>query len=167
MTEDARVTPIPAGAIVSETGAGRFQVSVSAGGKRFLADEPVAVGGLGSGPNPYDLLASALGACTAMTLRLYAQHKGLPLQHVKVAVTHSRPDLQARDQFSREIELEGPLDDDQRARLLQIADRCPVHLTLMRGSEVRTRLVEAPRLEFDGAGGVSTHARLMDEACAS
>jgi putative redox protein len=127
---------------VEETGKGKFQVEVTAAGKHFLVDEPVEVGGLGSGPNPYDLLKSALGACTVMTVRLYAEHKKIPLDRVGVRVTHHRPDLQSRDIFTCEITLQGTLDAAQRQQLFAVAQRCPVHKTLDRGSDVETKLVD-------------------------
>lgn len=132
------------GVEVRETGAGGFQVQVQAAGTTFLADEPRAAGGLGSGPTPYDLIGSALGACTTMTIRLYANHKGWPLKHVSVRVLHRRDGLEAKDTFAREITLDGDLSDDQRHRLVEIANRCPVHLTLERGSNVVTVLTERP-----------------------
>ncbi len=160
MTEDD--TPRdPDVVTVSETGEGRYQVRVSAPGATFLADEPVEAGGLGSGPNPYDLLASALGACTAMTIRLYAERKGWPLNQAEVRVLHAN--LGARDRFAREIVLHGPLDNDQRARLLDIANRCPVHRTLERGSEIITVLSQPPVL--DGPTASDAHMAAMLEAC--
>lgn len=152
------------GVEVRETGAGKFQVEVSAAGARFLVDEPVSVGGLGSGPTPYDLLASALGACTAMTVRLYAARKEWPLESVTVRVLHRREGLEAKDRFAREIVLTGDLTAEQRARMLEIANRCPVHETLERGSEVITILAQTPL-----AGGLDpepvTHVTDMMEAC--
>ena len=114
----------------------------------LLADEPVSLGGTDRGPTPYGLLAAALGACTAMTLRMYARHKGLPLLLVSVDVDHDKVHGvdaatagQGLDLFRRTIRLDGPLDDDQRARLLAIADKCPVHRTLEAGAKVVTTLV--------------------------
>jgi putative redox protein len=130
--------------IVAETGLGKYQVEARVGDAAFLIDEPVAFGGLGSGPNPYNLLSAALGACTTMTIRLYANRKGWPLTRVRVAVKHSRADLNARDVFQMDIALEGELDEAQRARLMEIAERCPVHLTLARGSEVHNVLLPPP-----------------------
>jgi putative redox protein len=152
------------GVEVSETGLGRYQAQVRAGGAVFLADEPVAAGGLGSGPNPYDLLGAALGACTTMTVRLYAERKGWPLDSVIVRVLHRRPSPEAKDQFAREIVLQGELSPDQRRRLLEIAEHCPVHQTLERGAQVVTVLAEhAP------AGGLDPaplgHAAAMAAAC--
>ena len=98
--------------VAEETGAGRFQLAIHAGGIRFLADEPVSAGGLGSGPTPYDLVAAGLAACTTMTLRMYAEHKGLAVERIRTAVGHMRqkgepiPDL-----FNRTIAIEGTLDD--------------------------------------------------------
>jgi putative redox protein len=150
---------------VAETGLGRYQVEVRVGNAAFLADEPVASGGLGTGPNPYNLLSAALGACKTMTIRLYANRKGWPLRRVQVAVRHRRADLQARDVFEADITLEGALDDAQRARLLEIAERCPVHLTLTRGADVRTVLLPAPT-ELGKSEEGPGHMNCMEEACA-
>lgn len=152
------------GVEIRETGAGGFQVEIRAGGAQFFGDEPLAAGGLGSGPTPYELLSSALGACTAMTVRLYAERKGWPLDNVFVRVVHRRESLQAKDRFAREIRLEGDLSFDQRRRLLEIAERCPVHQTLERGSEVVTVLAEQPlagHLDPEPLG----HMEDMLEAC--
>ncbi len=151
--------------LVSETGLGRLQMAVRSSTYAFLADEPRSVGGLGSGPDPYGMLAAALGTCTAMTLRLYAERHAWPLERVQVSVRHHRASLQARDLFEREIYLEGPLDDAQRARLVEIAERCPVHQTLDRGSDVRTVLVAAPDAAAPTSPG-SEHMRDMEQASA-
>jgi putative redox protein len=149
--------------VVDETGVGPFQVEVRAGSATFLMDEPVEVGGQGTGPNPYDLLSSALGACTLMTIRLYARRKAWPLERVRLKVTHSRASLDASDHFEREIELIGDLDETQRAKLMDIAMRCPVHLTLERGSQVGTHL--APALGDVHPTTLGDHARDVAEAC--
>jgi putative redox protein len=135
--------------IVNETRHGRFEQDISIGRHRLLADEPVRAGGLDSGPNPYDLLLAGLGACTSMTLRLYAERKSLPLDRVSVRLSHSKvhaADCEACetkegmiDRIERVVTFEGKLDDDQRARLLEIADKCPVHRTLSSEIEIRTR----------------------------
>lgn len=144
---------------------GRYQVEVAAGGTRFLADEPTEMGGLGSGPNPYDLMGAALGSCTAMTVRMYAERKGWPLDRVRVRVLHARKALDRKNRFAREIVLEGALDEDQRRRLLEIANRCPVHLTLERGAEVITTL--ANNLPpGPGEAPAGQHTRDMAAACA-
>ncbi len=156
--------PDPTAVTVAETGVGRYQVEVLAAGSAFLADEPVELGGLGSGPNPYDLLASALGACTAMTLRMYAERKGWPLERATVRVLHSREGLKGRDRFAREVTLEGPLDEGQRRRLMEIADRCPVHRTLETGSDIFTVAAQPPRLDRP-APSDPQHVRDMAEAC--
>lgn len=150
---------------VEETGEGKFQVAVQAGPARFLADEPVDVGGLDSGPSPYDLLGAALGACTAMTCRLYADRKGWPLDKVSVEVTHEARTATTKDRFVREIGLEGDLDADQTARILEIAEKCPIHRTLTEGAEVitRARPEPAPTLEATDRGD---HYVRMEEACA-
>ena len=130
---------------VEDTGRGAFQQMVTAGRHRFLADEPSEVGGMDSGPGPYDLLLAGLGACTSMTLRMYAARKKLPLDHVRVTLEHRRvhaedcADCDEKDRkievISREITLAGALSDAERARLMEIADKCPVHRTLK--SEIR------------------------------
>lgn len=138
--------------LVRETGNGKFQQEVLSGPHRFLADEPVKVGGLDSGPGPYDLLLAGLGACTSMTLRLYAGHKKLPLERVSVRLMHNRIHAEdclncetkegMVDRVDRNITMEGPLDAEQRKRLLEIADKCPVHRTLE--SEINIRTFERP-----------------------
>ncbi len=150
--------------VIDETGKGRFQLDVQVGSSSFVVDEPVQVGGLGSGPNPYDLLSAALGACTLMTIRLYAERHSWPLEKVRLKVTHHRDSLQVKDRFVREIELTGPLDDMQRAKLLDIAMRCPVSLTLERGSTVETKFAEIPPAAQPTT--LCEHARDAAEACA-
>jgi putative redox protein len=151
MPEDAPDLPDESKAVVvRETRAGRFQQEVTVGRHQFLADEPIEAGGLDSGPGPYDLLLSALGACTAMTLRLYAERKALPLDRVTVRLSQAKihaadcADCETRegmiDRIERAITLSGNLDAEQRRRLLEIADKCPVHRTLT--SEVNIRTVE-------------------------
>ena len=134
--------------LVRETGGGKFQQEVMSGPHRFLADEPVKAGGLDSGPGPYDLLLASLGACTSMTLRLYADNKKLSLERVSVRLTHNRIHAEdclncetkegMIDRIDRNITLEGALSADERKRLLEIADKCPVHRTLESEIEIRT-----------------------------
>ncbi len=144
------------GVVVGETGQGTFTNQVVAGRHRFVTDEPPSVGGLDAGPNPYELLAAALGGCTSMTMRMYAGRKGIPLERAEVDVRHDTTHAEdceesmgavapLIDRWERRIVLEGDLTDDQRADLLRIADRCPVHLTLERSSLVVTRPAEEPR----------------------
>ena len=129
------------GVTATETGSGTLQVAIDSGGHRIIADEPVSVGGLGSGLSPYELVSAGLAACTVMTMRLYANRKGFPLERAKVTVGHSKiADMMPPDRFTRIIALDGPLNATERAGLLAIAERCPVDLTLVRGSDVRTRL---------------------------
>lgn len=150
--------------LVAETGLGKYQVEARAGDAALLIDEPVSAGGLGSGPNPYDLLSAALGSCTAMTIRLYANRKSWPLKRVQVAVRHKRVSLEANDLFEVDVTLEGVLDDAQRARLMEIGERCPVHLTLARGSQVRNVLLPPARLPQPADS--PAHMECMVEACA-
>ncbi len=135
---------------VSEVDAKGFLQDVQSGPLHHtLADEPLAYGGTNKGMTPYGFLAAGLGACTSMTIRMYARRKKWPLTGVSVDVTHDKVHAQdaagvsgaKADQFSREIRLMGDLDDDQRARLLEIADKCPVHKTLEHSSMVKTVLV--------------------------
>ncbi len=136
--------------VVAENGIGPFGQDIAAGGHRLRADEPASVGGLDRGPTPYQLLSSALGTCTTMTLRMYAERKQWPLERASVTVRQEKihasdcAECDTRDgkidSFEREIELVGPLDREQRARLLEIADKCPVHRTLHREVRVTTTL---------------------------
>ena len=151
----------------AETGLGRLQMAARTASGAFLIDEPISAGGLGSGPNPYDLLSAALGACTAMTLRLYAERKGWPMTRVQVSVRHHRASLEARDLFERTIRVEGVLDDAQKAQLVQIAERCPVHRTLDRGSDVRTTLTAAGISDEPSTAVPPEHMRDMQEAGAA
>ena len=126
--------------VVARLGSSGFRTQIAAGGHHVVADEPVDVGGTDSGPTPYDLLLAALGACTAMTLRMYADRKRWPLDAVTVALSHRKihaSDCAAcetatgqLDQIKRRIEVVGDLDAQQHERLMEIADRCPVHRTL-------------------------------------
>lgn len=132
-------------AIVAENGQGPFGNTVTIGVHEIPADEPTDFGGLGAGPDPYEFLLAGLGACTTMTLRLYAGRKGWPLDRVEVTVRHAEraSDGAARDVFTREIRLDGDLSTEERARLLDIAERCPVSKTLAAGSTIRSSLSDA------------------------
>jgi uncharacterized OsmC-like protein/alpha-beta hydrolase superfamily lysophospholipase len=126
-----------------ETLGGDFQLRMRSGEHFFLADEPKSVGGLGSGLSPFEFVSAGLAACTLMTVRMYARRKGFPLERASARVVHhKRTDALPADVFERVLTLEGALDAEQRAKILAIADRCPVDLTLVRGSEVTTTLVE-------------------------
>lgn len=128
----------------SETGLGQFQLSMRAGKARFLADEPVEVGGMGSGATPFNLLSAALAACTTMTLRLYAGRKNWPVRHIHTRVNHHKEGQGERpDTFARRIEIEGDIDAVQLEELRQVAERCPVHRTLEAGSRFAVPEVEA------------------------
>ncbi len=136
---------IPYGPVTADdAGHGGLQLLITAGPARFVADEPTELGGLDLGPTPHDLVGAGLAACTAQTLRLYAKRKGWPLGPVQVAVSHSRdPALTPADRFTRVITLNGVLDEEQRARLLDIAEKCPVHRMLTAGSAVSTSLAQS------------------------
>ncbi len=132
-----------------EAGAGRFATDITAGRHRLRADEPTSLGGADNGPGPYELLLAALGACTAMTLRMYAEQKKWPLDRVRVDLKHDKihaadcADCETRegrvDRIERVLHIEGALDAAQRARLVEIADKCPVHRTLHSQVLIRTR----------------------------
>jgi uncharacterized OsmC-like protein/esterase/lipase len=135
--------------LVRETHGGKFQQEILTGPHRLLADEPVKLGGLDSGPGPYDFLLAGLGACTSMTIRLYADFKKIPLENVSVRLSHEKK-IHAKDcencdtkvtkvdHIDRAITLEGPLDAEQRKRLMEIADKCPVHQTLESKIDIAT-----------------------------
>jgi uncharacterized OsmC-like protein len=138
--EAADLGKAPRHVVVRETRASKFQQTVSIGPHQMLADEPVAAGGEDTGPGPYDFVLAGLGACTSMTMRLYADRKSLPLQRVTVTLKHSKIHAEdcaecetkagMLDQIERVIAMEGALDAEQRRKLMEIADKCPVHRTL-------------------------------------
>ena len=148
-------TPLVArdGAVVAKTYKLGFRTEVAAGNHHFLADEPLQVGGTDLGPTPYDLLAAALATCTSMTLKMYAAHKKIDLHSATVSVEHGKVHAEdcvdcenasgMIDEFRRELLLDGDLTQEQRQRMLEIADRCPVHKTLHNEIKVRTKLVSA------------------------
>jgi len=128
-----------------------FAQQITVGGHQLRADEPVADGGTDTGPGPYDLLLAALGSCTSMTVAMYARRKQWPLESVRVRLRHAKiyaedcanceTKVGMLDRIERDVEFVGTLDQDQRARLLEIANKCPVHRTLTSEIEIRTRLV--------------------------
>jgi putative redox protein len=122
--------------------AARYRTDIHAGTHALVADEGAALGGMDVGPAPYELLLSALGACTAMTLKMYAERKGWPLASVEVDLAYHKADDAAR--IDRRLSIEGQLDEDQRARLADIAERTPVTLTLKGGVTIVTHL-QPPR----------------------
>jgi putative redox protein len=134
--------------ISATVGASGYRADVQAGPHAFIADEPIPLGGTGLGPTPYELLLGALSSCMAMTLRMYADRKGWPLHSVTIQLRTDRAHQKDCEQcensdvglprIARRIDLAGPLTDDQRTRLHQIADRCPVKQTLERGLKVET-----------------------------
>jgi putative redox protein len=145
----ADLAEAPRNVVVRETRAGKFQQTVLVGPHRLLADEPVTAGGDDTGPGPYDLVLAGLGACTSMTMRMYAERKSLPLERVTVTLTHSKIHAEdcaecetkagMLDQIDRVIAIEGNLDAGQRQKLMEIADKCPVHRTLTSEIHIVTR----------------------------
>ena len=138
------------GVVVRGDGVG-FAQEISAGPHHLTADEPASAGGTDTGPSPYDLLLAALGACTSITLGMYARRKGWPLQDVTVNLRHSKihaadcVDCETKDvmldRIERDIHLAGPLTSEQKSRLIEIANRCPVHRTLTSKIDIKTRAV--------------------------
>ena len=136
--------------VVAETGSGKFTQTVLAGRHKLIADEPRSLGGDELGPGPYDYVLAGLGACTAMTVRMYAERKGWPLKRAVVRLSHQKihaedcADCETTsgklDEIERELTFEGDLDQEQRARLLEIADKCPVHRTLTHEIKIRSKL---------------------------
>ncbi len=149
-TNEAALATEPGWVKVVESGEGKFTEHLLDGRHRLLADEPATAGGNDRGPGPYELLLMALGACTAMTLRLYADRKRWPLARVSVQLRHARihaedcADCETKqgmlDRIERVIALDGALDAAQRQRLLEIADMCPVHRTLTSEIKIETRM---------------------------
>jgi len=162
---------LPDAAVVARaTGNGRFETSLELTGGRLIADEPVEVGGGDAGPTPYELMSAALAACTSMTIRLYAERRGWSLPPFAVAVAHAVVPGPAgappRDLFERRLTLEGPLDPERRAKLLEIAAKCPIHRSLERGADIATAFAEPPAPDPAAAAAPSGPARAMAEACA-
>lgn len=130
----------------------KFQQDVFSDNPHWCADEPTHLSGKNSGPDPYEHLLAALGACTAMTIRMYADHKKIQLEHVEVSLFHERNYLedgtnvsendQKIESLIRKVQLFGPLNDVEKNRLMEIADRCPVHRTLHNNPQVLTTLIE-------------------------
>jgi len=142
--------------VIATIGSAPYSTAVAMGGRHHLtADEPESLGGAGDGPNPYELLLASLGSCKAITLRMYADRKGWPLDGVSVALNQKREhakdcaDCESEDGFVHVIECEltliGELTGEQRERLVEIADRCPVHRTLEGEVKVRTSLGSPPQ----------------------
>lgn len=142
----------PRKVVVQETRKSKFNQIITVGPHHLVADEPVAAGGADAGPGPYDLLLAGLGACTSMTMRLYADRKSLPLERVTVTLKHSKihakdcEECETRegmlDQIERDITMDGVLDAEQRKKLMEIADKCPVHRTLTSEIRIVTKAVE-------------------------
>jgi uncharacterized OsmC-like protein len=137
--------------VVVRGSAAGFAQEIQAGRHRIVADEPASVGGTDTGPSPYDLLLAALGACTSMTVGMYARRKAWPLEEVAVHLRHSRihatdcaeceTNEGMLDRIERDIHFTGPLTDEQRSKLLEIANKCPVHRTLTSEIDIETRAI--------------------------
>ena len=137
--------------VIIKGDASGFAQEIAVGAHHLTADEPIEVGGKDTGPSPYDLLLAALGSCTSMTIALYARRKKWPLENVTVTLRHSKihaedcRDCETKegriDRIEREIHFTGALDEEQQQRLLEIADRCPVHRTLMSEISIQTKAV--------------------------
>lgn len=142
----------PVGVVTVESAGGKFTQRVQAGPHNFLADEPPAIGGDDLGPTPYDLLLAGLGACTSITMKMYADRKGIPLDGVKIELEHSRDhvadcttcnnEVNRIDVIDRSIQLFGNLSDEQKAKLIEIADKCPVHRTLENRIDIHTTTID-------------------------
>ena len=133
-----------AGVIVQENGEGRYQQEVIVGEHRLRADEPVSVGGADAGPAPLDFVMAGLGDRTSMTLRMYAERKGIPLTRISVSLGHDMVVIDGvkRDRILRKITLDGDLSGEQRARLLEIANKCPVHRALAQPLVIESGLAD-------------------------
>lgn len=143
-------TPLPEGAAAAHSDNRGFRTTLDVAGHALVADEPLAVGGTDQGPSPYGLLSASLAACTAMTLHAYAKMKNLAIRDIHVSVRHAKvhePDCEncerdasaKVDRLERTIRIDADLTDDVRARMMQIADRCPLHRTLAAGVTIVTR----------------------------
>jgi putative redox protein len=144
---------VDSGAVVVRGDASGFAQEIVAGSHRLRGDEPLAAGGTDTGPSPYDFLLAALGSCTSITTAMYARRKGWPLKAVTVRLRHSKihasdcAECETKegrlDRIERDIEFTGPLTTEQRSRLLEIANKCPVHRTLTSEIDIRSRAVSA------------------------
>jgi putative redox protein len=162
--------PADAGTVTVYGSAAGFAQQIVVGRHRLTGDEAASAGGTDTGPNPYDFLLAALGSCTSMTVAMYARLKGWPLEAVTVRLRHSRihaADCEEcetseglLDQIDRHVEFAGALSEEQRLRLLAIANRCPVHRTLTSKVHIQTRLTrreEEPALR--GLGAIAVHSK--------
>ena len=142
---------VQTGEVVVRGSAAGFEQEIHVGRHRLKADEPVAAGGTDAGPTPYDLLLAALGACTSMTVALYARRKSWPLEAVTVRLRHGRiyatdcANCETKegmiDRIERDLEFAGPLTVEQRSKLVEIAEKCPVHRTLVSEIDIRTNIL--------------------------
>lgn len=130
--------------LVAENGQGRYQQTVHAGQHVLLSDEPEIMGGADAGPAPFDFLMAALGSCTSITLRMYAERKNIELKKISVSLEHEKIELNGKtcDHIRRQITLEGNLSEEQRQRMLDIANKCPIFRTLSQPVLITSALLE-------------------------
>jgi putative redox protein len=151
--------------IVEETGLGPFQLRARTGSVTFHIDEPISVGGMGAGPNPYDLLSAALAASSISTMRVYASSRKWRLDSICVRLVYTRNVPAHRDGMLRQVALVGPLTEAQRSELLKIVERCPIQLSLGRALEVRTELLSEALLDDSLAETRGEHMRQIMKIC--
>jgi putative redox protein len=151
--------------VVEETGLGPFQLRARTGSVTFHIDEPISVGGMGAGPNPYDLLSAALAASSVSTMRMYASIRKWRLDSIRVRLVYTRNAPPHRDAMLRQIALAGRLTEAQRNTLLRIVERCPIQLSLGRALEVRTELISDAALDDSLAETRGEHMRQIMKVC--
>jgi putative redox protein len=151
--------------VVEETGLGPFQLRARTGSATFHIDEPISVGGMGAGPNPYDLLSAALAASSISTMRVYASTRKWRLDSIRVRLVYTRNVSPHRDAMLRQVALVGRLTDVQRNKLLKIVERCPIQRSLGRALEVRTELLSEAVLDDSLAETRGEHMRQIMKVC--
>lgn len=165
MSKSKRSPPLAGETIIlDETHLGPFQIRVTTGSSTLIVDEPMGSGGLGSGPNPYDLVSAALAACSLLTMRLFATRRRWPLVDIRMRMTHHRDGLKARDSFLKEVLLIGKLTESQRLKIMDVGNHSPLHLSFEQEFQVKTVLLPDGVLDWT-ATTRQEHVRDMTEAC--